>query len=106
MIHLPQLMFLITWPCLRRTGVEVSLENLLSGIKFSWPIYKSGFKVIISSLVQSGGTWAFASAFHWSVWVAMGGTVVYVAFMVNLAEVITHRRQANRRGKLRPLHLR
>ena len=90
----------ITWVCLHCTGVEVSLDNLLSGVKFSWPIYKSGFKVLISSVVQSGGTWAFASAFHWSVWVAMGGTVLFVAFMINLAEVITNRRQANRKGKL------
>jgi hypothetical protein len=31
------------------------LENLVSGIKFSWPIYKSGFKVLIASAVQMGG---------------------------------------------------
>jgi hypothetical protein len=38
-----------------QTAVEVSLENLVSGIKFSWPIYKSGFKVLIASAVQMGG---------------------------------------------------
>lgn len=42
------------------TGVEVSLPNSVLGLKFSWPIYKSGFQVLIASTVEEGGTWAFA----------------------------------------------
>ena len=68
-------------------------------MKFSWPIYKSGFKVMISSKVHRGGTWAFASAFHWCVWLALGSTVLYVGFMINMAEFITQGRNANRKGE-------
>lgn len=41
-------------------GVEVSLPNIAAGLKFSWPIYKSGFHVLIASAVEEGGIWAFA----------------------------------------------
>jgi hypothetical protein len=46
------------------TGVEVSLPNIVAGLKFSWPIYKSGFHVLIASAVEEGGIWAFAQV--WS----------------------------------------
>ena len=41
-------------------GVEVSLPNIVAGLKFSWPIYKSGFHVLIASAVEEGGIWACA----------------------------------------------
>jgi hypothetical protein len=46
--------------CSRAAGVEVSLPNIVAGLKFSWPIYKSGFHVLIASAVEEGGIWAFA----------------------------------------------
>lgn len=49
-----------TSPCPLLSGVEVSLPNIVSGLKFSWPIYKSGFQVLIASNVEEGGIWAFA----------------------------------------------
>ncbi|KAF8061164.1 hypothetical protein HT031_004626 [Scenedesmus sp. PABB004] len=79
-------------------GVEVSVPNILLGLKFSWPIYKSGFHVLISSTVQQGGTWAFAEAFHWSVWVVLGATAVVVSLFISAAELLTHGTAANGRG--------
>jgi hypothetical protein len=40
--------------------VEVSLPNIVAGLKFSWPILKSGFHVLIASAVEEGGIWCFA----------------------------------------------
>jgi hypothetical protein len=68
--------------------VEVSLPNILLGLKFSWPIYKSGFHVLIASAVEQGGTWAFAEAFHWSVWVVLGATAITVALFITLVETL------------------
>jgi uncharacterized membrane protein (DUF2068 family) len=51
-------------------------------MKFSWPIYKSGFKVMISSKIHKKGMWAFASAFNWTVWLALGSTAVYMGFTI------------------------
>lgn len=70
----------------------------MSGLKFSWPIYKSGFRVLISSVVEDGGTWAFAQAFHWSVWVVIGATSVVVGFLVTAVELLTPGNLANRKG--------
>jgi hypothetical protein len=58
-------------------GVEVSLPNIVAGLKFSWPIYKSGFHVLIASAVEEGGIWAFAQVSRgcYSVW--GGGVIVY-----------------------------
>jgi hypothetical protein len=78
--------------------VEVSLSNILLGLKFSWPIYKSGFHVLIASAVEQGGTWAFAEAFHLSVWVVLGATAITVSFLVTVAEAFTYGNHANRKG--------
>lgn len=48
-------------------GVEVSPTYLATGIKFSWPTYKSGLRVMIHATLQTGSTWAFASIFAWQV---------------------------------------
>ncbi|WIA44152.1 hypothetical protein OEZ86_010489 [Tetradesmus obliquus] len=74
-------------------GVEVSVENLASSLKFSWPTYKSGLRVMISAHLQSGSTWAFSEVFHWTVWLALGGTAVAVGFLVALIEWATPSRQ-------------
>ena len=44
-------------------GAEVSPENVDAGLKFSWPTYKSGLRVMISAHLQTGSTWAFADIF-------------------------------------------
>jgi hypothetical protein len=36
------------------------MPNIVAGLKFSWPIHKSGFHVLIASAVEEGGIWAFA----------------------------------------------
>ncbi|KAF6257197.1 hypothetical protein COO60DRAFT_30052 [Scenedesmus sp. NREL 46B-D3] len=79
-------------------AVEVSLPNIVLGLKFSWPIYKSGFHVLIASAVEQGGTWAFAEAFHWGVWVVLGATAITVALLITLAETFTFGNHANRKG--------
>lgn len=80
---------------LAAAGVEVSVENLAMGIQFSWPIYKNGLSVVISGHVEKGGIWAFTNAFHWSLWLTMGGTAVAVALLCQAIEWLTHR-EANR----------
>jgi hypothetical protein len=45
----------------------VSPENLAAGLKFSWPTYKSGLRVMIYAHLQTGSTWAFAVIFSWEV---------------------------------------
>eukprot|EP00882_Tetradesmus_deserticola_P028965 GHRQ01032318.1.p1 GENE.GHRQ01032318.1~~GHRQ01032318.1.p1 ORF type:complete len:185 (+),score=22.72 GHRQ01032318.1:151-705(+) len=85
-------------PACRPAASQVSLEYMLMGIKFSWPIYTSGFTVMISSAVEQGGTWAFAEAFHWSVWVVLGVTAIVVSFVVTAVETLTFGNRANRKG--------
>jgi hypothetical protein len=79
-------------------GVEVSLQNINAGLKFSWPIYKSGFQVLIASHYERGGVWDFADAFHWSVWVVLGGTAACVGLLITIAELIKFGDKANRKG--------
>jgi hypothetical protein len=45
----------------------VSPENLAAGLKFSWPTYKSGLRVMIHAQLQTGSTWAFSEIFRWEV---------------------------------------
>jgi hypothetical protein len=42
-------------------------EHIAAGLKFSWPTYKSGLRVMIHTHLQSGSTWAFAEIFDWRV---------------------------------------
>ena len=84
--------------CTLPAGEQISLGDLMAGLKFSWPIYKSGFKVLISQAEVPTGTWAFASAFHWTVWVAIGGTALYMGILISLVEIITCKKDANKKG--------
>lgn len=79
-------------------GMEVSLPRIAAGIKFSWPIYKSGFQVLIDSKMETSSVWTFAEAFHWSVWLAMGATAAIVSVVVAGAERLTYGNRANRTG--------
>jgi hypothetical protein len=54
--------------------------------------------VLIASAVEQGGTWAFAEAFHWSVWVVLGATAITVALFITLVETFTFGNHANRKG--------
>lgn len=81
-----------------RTGVEVSLTNLAMGIKFSWPLYKNGFSVLVSGHAEQPSTWAFTQAFSLAVWVALGGTAVAVGILVSITDYVTHGDKANKKG--------
>eukprot|EP00775_Hariotina_reticulata_P008418 gene8418-8602_t len=69
-----------------------------AGLKFSWPIYKSGFQVLIASHVEEQGMWAFARAFDWSVWLVLGATALIVSVLVAAVEALTYGSSANRKG--------
>lgn len=47
--------------------MEVVPEYLAAGLKFSWPTYKSGLRVMIYAVLQTGSTWAFSEPFAWQV---------------------------------------
>eukprot|EP00879_Flechtneria_rotunda_P031295 GHRR01034172.1.p1 GENE.GHRR01034172.1~~GHRR01034172.1.p1 ORF type:complete len:140 (+),score=22.62 GHRR01034172.1:144-563(+) len=70
----------------------------LPGIKFSVPIYKNGLQVMVASHVETGGTWAFAEAFHWSVWLMFALTSVAVSLLVTAIKFATVRNKANVKG--------
>jgi hypothetical protein len=70
-------------------GVMVFPDYLAAGIKFSWPTYKGGLRIMIYDHLQSGSTWAFAEVFHWSVWLSLCATAVVVGLLVALLEWIT-----------------
>ena len=64
----------------------MSAEILREGsIKLSWPIYKSGLRILVHGDLQAGSTWAFAGAFHWSLWLAAGFTALMVRAVVDAA---------------------
>jgi hypothetical protein len=67
LLLLPPPLLLLLLLLLSRTGIEVFPDNLAAGIKFSWPTYKSGLRVMIHADLQSGSTWAFSEIFHWEV---------------------------------------
>ena len=79
-------------------GVVAKSEYLDNGLIFSWPTYKSGLSVMIHTHLQTGSTWAFATPFHWSVWVALGGTTVIVGLLVGLTERLHKGVKANPKG--------
>lgn len=70
----------------------------MAGLQFSWPIYKSGFSVLIASHVEEGGVWSFAETFHWSVWVVLGATALISSMLITLVETFTPGNKANRKG--------
>jgi hypothetical protein len=53
---------------------------------------------MIHTHLQTGSTWAFATPFHWSVWVALGGTTVIVGILVGLTERLHKGIKANPKG--------
>jgi hypothetical protein len=54
-----------------KAGVEVLPATLAAGLKFSWPTYKSGLRVMIHTHLTSGSTWAFSEIFRWEVRTAL-----------------------------------
>ncbi len=76
----------------------MSPEIVGKGIKLSWPIFKSGYSVMISSKLIAGDTWAFSQALAWNVWLLLGITSVVVAFLVAFMERFTLGDAANKRG--------
>ncbi len=73
-------------------------DVIQSGVKFSWPFYKMGQTVMISSKLIAGDTWAFSQALAWNVWLLLGITSVVVALLVAFMEKFTLGDAANRRG--------
>jgi hypothetical protein len=50
--------------------------------------------------VQEGATWTFMEPFHWSVWVALGGTALVTSFVIAVVEHLTYGAKSNRKGEL------
>eukprot|EP00878_Enallax_costatus_P007397 GHUV01007746.1.p1 GENE.GHUV01007746.1~~GHUV01007746.1.p1 ORF type:complete len:512 (+),score=103.94 GHUV01007746.1:351-1886(+) len=48
--------------------------------------------------MEEGGTWAFAEAFHWTVWVVIGATSLVVGMLITVVEMLTPGDKANRKG--------
>eukprot|EP00879_Flechtneria_rotunda_P013528 GHRR01014126.1.p1 GENE.GHRR01014126.1~~GHRR01014126.1.p1 ORF type:complete len:354 (+),score=77.98 GHRR01014126.1:511-1572(+) len=71
------------------SGVQVTNDLLSQGIKFSWPTYKSGLRIMIHADLVQGSTWAFLEGFHWSVWISLGATGLAVGFAVAFIEWAT-----------------
>jgi hypothetical protein len=78
-------------------GVEVISANIDLGLKFSWPIYRSGYQILVAA-AAGGGVWSFTQAFHWSVWLLLGATAVGVSILITAFECITHGNKVNKRG--------
>ncbi|KAK9804717.1 hypothetical protein WJX72_001753 [[Myrmecia] bisecta] len=71
---------------LSAAGVEVSVQNLELGLKFSVPTYKTGLSILVAAQYVTGGTFAFMNAFDKSVWIAIGVTGVSIAMILWLLE--------------------
>jgi nitrate reductase gamma subunit len=52
-----------------------------------------------SGRVQQGGTWTFTEPFHWTVWVALGGTALIISLVVAVVEHFTFGAKSNRKGE-------
>ncbi|WIA18264.1 hypothetical protein OEZ85_009732 [Tetradesmus obliquus] len=78
-------------------GVEVISANIDLGFKFSWPIYKSGYHILVAA-ADDGGVWSFTQAFHWSVWLLLGVTAIGVSLLITAVECMTHGNKVNKRG--------
>lgn len=64
-------------------GVDVTQKYIDAGVKFSWPIYKSGLQVMVADGVDvRTDFWAFTRAFDDTVWLAMGLTALGIAVFV------------------------
>eukprot|EP00775_Hariotina_reticulata_P007278 gene7278-7491_t len=80
-------------------GLELIAENLMTGeFKFSWPFYKSGFSVIVTSKQHEPNQWLFTEVYHWSIWMAIVLNTFLMAIIVTIAEVLMYGSKANRKG--------
>ena len=74
-------------------AIDVTPEYLQSGIKFSWPIYKAGLKIMVAKGVEvQSDFWAFTKAYTGEVWLAMGCTCLFIAIFVWAVELVTYGR--------------
>jgi hypothetical protein len=53
---------------------------------------------VFAGVFLQGGMWTFAEAFHWSVWITLGGTALAVAMFITAAELLTFGNKANAKG--------
>jgi hypothetical protein len=73
-------------------AMDVTAEYLRRGIKFSWPVYKSGLKIMVAAGVeQPQNLWAFSRPFSTTIWLAMGATALGVGLWIMSAEYLHHR---------------
>lgn len=100
-------------------ALDVSQEYLQAGIKFSWPIYKTGLKIMVGDtwVRQGHDIWAFTTAFDGYMWLAVLLTSLGVGVFVWGAELLVYGRhdpelQGKARGELHqpcaahpPLHI-
>lgn len=76
------------------SGIDVSMHNYKLGLQFSWPTYRSGFKILVprdADLFQGGHTFVVFSAFHVSVWFLLLGTGIIVGAVLWLTDKMTQR---------------
>ena len=69
-------------------GYSVSVDDIDLGVVYSWPTYKNGLAVSVSSSVESASMWAFTDAFEWQLWIAIIGTAVLVGFIVFAVDAV------------------
>lgn len=80
------------------SGVEVTTAHVLLGLKFSWPNWRSGFRILTAVPDDDRNIFKFTAAFHWGVWGCLAATAIIISFIVTGMELMTYGNRANRKG--------
>lgn len=72
-------------------GMDVTPDSITEGIKYSWPTYKQGLRILTKATVETGDTWSVFRVFDWRVWLAMGGTAILVGVILYITETFQPR---------------
>ena len=75
------------------SGVEITDDYIRSGIKFSWPVYKSGLQIMVAAAPEPPADyWAFTRPFSLHIWLAMGLTAMFIAVFIYSMERFSYSR--------------
>lgn len=73
-------------------GLEIVTKHLQRGMQYSVPVYKSGYRILLSSSSSSTDIWNFLSVFHWSLWVAVLVTMLFMGVALYATDVVSLKR--------------
>ena len=77
-------------------GITVTTKRQAAGILFSYPYFHSGLGMLVKTTTAAPDGWAFVKPFQWSLWLALGLTLLILPTMVFIIEFLSLKKRISR----------